>query len=333
MKDNVKRLRSHPSIALWCGNNEIEIAWGNWAWPWHFNYSDEDSTKVWDNYMSLFQNKIPNTIKKLTPNIAYVSTSPQSNWGTQENFNHGSMHYWGVWHGREPFENFEKNVPRFMAEYGFQSFPSFDLLSSVIDSASMKVDSEVMKNRQKSYIGNEMITLFSEEYFGTATGFETYIDNSQKAQALAYRMAIQAHRLGKPHCMGTMFWQLNDCWQGPSWSVLDYEGNPKLAYEEVKKWYQPVVVIPRFTEEESSFTVVSDKLDNLTVTLQIDFWDDEDNLVEGVGFELTLGKNEVRKVSVTDLMEPWYSRYSLQLLEGREVIFEDSGRIKVKKGV
>ncbi len=332
IKDNVKRLRSHPSIALWCGNNEIEIAWENWAWPWHFKYSDADSAEVWRNYVSLFQEKIPKTIQDLTPNIAYVSTSPLSNWGTENNFNHGSMHYWGVWHGREPFENFKKNVPRFMAEYGFQSFPSYDLLSSVIDSSSMSVNSEVMENRQKSYIGNEMITLFSEKYFGPAGDFSTYIENSQKTQAQAYKEAIQAHRLGKPHCMGTMFWQLNDCWQGPSWSVLDYEGNPKLAYEEVKKWYQPIVVIPQITKDEAIFIVVSDSKQKFNGYLGIGFWDEGGMLVDDLQFDISLDGNEIKEISLSDMIEPWYYSYSLDLHEynstDESLIFEDFGSMK-----
>ena len=328
ISDNVKRLRSHPSIALWCGNNEIDVAWKNWGWQKSLGYSASDSTKNWNNYVSLFQDKIPITLENLTPSINYISTSPTSNWGTPENFNHGSMHYWGVWHGREPLENFNTNIPRFMAEYGFQSFPSFDLLSSVIDSSSMNISSEVMENRQKSYIGNEMITKVSEKHFGVTENFKSYIQNSQKTQALAYKMAIQAHRKNKPHCMGTMFWQLNDCWQGPSWSVLDYEGNAKLAYDGVRKWYQQVIVIPDQTENGIDYFLVSDRRDSSTVRLAIDYWDDEDTLFETLDFDVTVPPNGISKVSVTEFFEPWYVRYSLELMENDRVIFTDSGPIE-----
>jgi beta-mannosidase len=124
--DNVKRIRSHPCLALWCGNNEIEVAWKNWGWQDQFGYSEEDSVQIWQDYQHMFHDFLPELIDTYDPGTDYTPTSPLSNWGTAENFNHSSMHYWGVWHGREPFENFEKNVGRFMVEYGFQSFPALE---------------------------------------------------------------------------------------------------------------------------------------------------------------------------------------------------------------
>lgn len=236
---NIKRLRGHPSILLWCGNNEIEVAWNNWDWQKQYGYSTEDSVQIWDNYISIFHQLIPEQIAIFDPLRDYTPTSPLSNWGSAENFNHGSMHYWGVWHGREPFENFESNVGRFMVEYGFQSFPEMSSLKQVMSDSSLNLNSSVMKNRQKSYIGNGLISDHISQYFDEPGTFEEFVLLSQQTQAKGMQMAIKAHKSKQPHCMGTLFWQLNDCWPGPSWSVIDYYGKHKLAYDVVKKEYSP----------------------------------------------------------------------------------------------
>lgn len=235
--DNIVRLRSHPCIALWCGNNEIEVAWENWGWQEQYGYSEQDSIEIWNNYVSIFQKLIPELVAEYHPGASYTSTSPLSNWGTAENFNHSSMHYWGVWHGREPFEEFENNVGRFMVEYGFQSYPEMSTLKTVMADSSMSLDSPLMAHRQKSYIGNGLIIEHNEQYFDSPKSFEEFVDLSQKTQALGLGMAIEAHMNKRPHCMGTLFWQLNDCWPGPSWSVMDYYGNKKEAYHTVKKQF------------------------------------------------------------------------------------------------
>ncbi len=235
IEENIKRLRNHPSIAIWCGNNEIEVAWNNWGWQKQYGYSEQDSIDLWENYKSIFHGMIPNSLQVLDNSRPYTTTSPLSNWGTAENFNHSSMHYWGVWHGREPFENFEKNVGRFMVEYGFQSFPDMSTLKKVIPKDSMFLASTMMQHRQKSYIGNGLITKHIEQYYDSPQSFEEFVKLSQETQAKGYEMAIQSHLSNQPHCMGTLFWQLNDCWPGPSWSVIDYYGNKKKAYYSVQE--------------------------------------------------------------------------------------------------
>lgn len=269
VQDNVKRLRNHPSLALWCGNNEIEVAWENWGWQKQYGWHEEAADQLWNNYSALFKTAIPQLLSDNSPNIDYVSTSPLSNWGKPDNFNHSSMHYWGVWHGKEPFTNFQKNVPRFMVEYGFQSFPDSATLSAIIEPENMQLESAVMTNRQKSYIGNSLITKHSEELFGKSKTFNDYIQNSQKTQAEAYAMAIKAHRLKKGHCMGTLFWQFNDCWQGPSWSVIDYNRKEKVAYSRIKSLYQPVVAFIEEINDSLRISVVSDLLNDIGAQLKL----------------------------------------------------------------
>ncbi|MBL7899863.1 MAG: hypothetical protein JNJ99_15085, partial [Crocinitomicaceae bacterium] len=201
---------------------------------------------------------IPDTLKKLDPSRAYIPSSPQSNWGKAENFNHGAMHYWGVWHGKEPIENYEKNVGRFMVEYGFQSYPIYDYLVRTISVDQMHRDSATFKNLQKSYIGDGLIDAEVRKYFGE-TDIIDWLWATQYVQAQALKKAIISHRLKAPHCMGTLFWQLNDCWPGASWSVLDYYQNQKLAFAEIQKWFSPVIAVFRQDEDYFSVSLHSDQ--------------------------------------------------------------------------
>lgn len=271
VEQNVRRLRNHACIALWCGNNEMEVAWNNWGWQKQFGYSEKDSATIIQGYQNIFNKLIPTTLKKLNTNQAYVPTSPLSNWGTAENFNHNSMHYWGVWHGREPFENYTTNVGRFMSEYGFQSFPSMPTIESFADSSQWSLDSEVMQHHQKSYIGNGMIQKHLETYYPTPNSFTEFVYLSQLTQAYGISLAIQSHRQSKGHCMGTLYWQLNDCWAGPSWSSVDYLGHWKALHYKVQTLYKDVLIRAKQKEDDLlEIDLVSDKLNDIRGNLKIE---------------------------------------------------------------
>lgn len=312
---NINRLKRHPCIALWCGNNEIEVAWGNWGWQKQFNYSYEDSVALWNNQLQISHHLIPSLLSQLSPTSNYTTTTPLSNWGKAENFNHSTMHYWGVWHGREPFKNFETNVGRFMVEYGFQSFPNFDLLNDVIHDTSMTLNSEVMINRQKSYIGNGLIKEHAERWFGAAGNFEQFVENSQKTQALAMQIAIANHRINSPHCMGTLFWQFNDCWQGPSWSVLNYDGSEKIAYETAQTWYADIVAYPKLVDGKLEVWINSTRLDNFTGELIITLEGEKEKIKVS-----DLKTNEVLKLKC-DLAFTSNSELKLQIKENHKIIW------------
>lgn len=258
--DNVKRLRNHPSIVHWNGNNEIDVAWNNWGWQAQYGYSEEDSTKIWKDYLFLFHDLIPDLLSTLDDR-PYTTTSPLSNWGTPENFNYSSMHYWGVWHGGDDFEAYDNNVGRFMSEYGFQSFPAIETIAFFADSSQWDLGSEVMKHHQKSYVGNGMISKNIEKYFNEPTDFKDFVLKSQQTQAKAMQMAIDAHRLKKDHCWGSLFWQLNDCWPGPSWSAVDVFGRKKVFYDELSTLFAPIALIPKFQENDLVISLVNDSLE------------------------------------------------------------------------
>ncbi|WP_070136934.1 glycoside hydrolase family 2 protein [Crocinitomix algicola] len=272
VEDNIRRLRNHPSIVIWCGNNEIQVAWDNWGWQKQFNYTKNQEKEIYSTYKSIFHQLIPNTLKELDPQRPYTSTSPLSNWGTRENFNHGTMHYWGVWHGRDSLEAYKNNVGRFMVEYGFQSYPNIESLKKTIDSSQLYLNSPTLLNRQKSYVGNELIEKNINRYMIPSSNFSDWILQSQKIQSYALKTAIEAHRFGTPHCMGTVFWQLNDCWPGPSWSIIDYYGNPKSSYETVRNNYASTIAKINIEEDILTIQLINDNQEIDTCQVVIDLF-------------------------------------------------------------
>ena len=268
----VKRLRNHACLAHWNGNNEVNVAWNNWGWQDEYKLDERTQRQLLAGYQNLFEYAIPQTVYALDKRT-YTHTSPLSNWGPKGDFNSGSMHYWGVWHNREPFENYADNVGRFMSEYGFQSFPGIELLQRYIPEDSLFLTSESMKHRQKSYIGNGLISDHISQYFPEPNSFEEFIEMSQLTQAIAYEKAIEAHRKNRPHCMGTLYWQLNDCWPGPSWSTIDYGGELKSAHYKVREMYQNVLPIIEIEKEVITTYISNDTNKDLLCAVKIQLID------------------------------------------------------------
>lgn len=273
--DNVNRLQNHPSIAIWCGNNENDEGWHNWGWQKQFNYSKADSTQIWNDYKKVFHEMIPNTLDSLLPkekNI-YWSSSPSIGWGRKESLLQGDSHYWGVWWGKEPFEIYEKKVGRFMSEYGFQGMPNMETLRKVMNKEDLNFNSEAFKNHQKHPTGYETINEYMERDYVVPKDFEDYAYVSQLLQARGMKIAIEAHRRAKPYCMGTLFWQLNDCWPVTSWSSLDYYGNWKAFHYQAKRSFENLLF--SIEEEKDSYRIyiVNDDLNQYSGELVIDLID------------------------------------------------------------
>lgn len=253
--DNVNRLQNHPSIAIWCGNNENDEGWHNWGWQKQFKYTKADSTQIWNDYKKVFHEMIPQTLDSLLPkekNI-YWSSSPSIGWGRKESLTQGDSHYWGVWWGKEPFEMYEKKVGRFMSEYGFQGMPNLEMLQKVMCKEDLNFTSEAFKNHQKHPTGYETINEYMERDYVVPKDFENYLYVSQLLQARGMKTAIEAHRKAKPYCMGTLYWQFNDCWPVTSWSSLDYHGNWKAFHYQVKESFAPI------------FLAVAENVDGLSI--------------------------------------------------------------------
>lgn len=240
----VNRLQNHPSLALWCGNNENDEGWHNWGWQKQHNYSAADSTQIWNDYKKVFHEVIPNTLDSLVSKEknVYWPSSPSIGWGRKESMTQGDSHYWGVWWGKEPFEVYKTKVPRFMSEYGFQGMPNIETLKKVVFESDLNFNSEALKNHQKHPIGYETIREYMERDFVVPTKFEDYIYVSQLLQADGMKTAMEAHRRAKPYNMGTLYWQFNDCWPVTSWSSLDYYGNWKAFHYQAKRSFENVLI-------------------------------------------------------------------------------------------
>jgi beta-mannosidase len=255
---NVQRLRNHPSIAYWNGNNEIFVAWKGWGWQRKYHYSATDSAEIYCAYLKLFDTILRKVVKTYDADRQYNSSSPQDSYFKLRYSNNGDVHYWGVWHGGHEFSDYRKFIGRFVSEYGFQSFPNMETISTFSDSVDWDINSDVMKWHQKSPVGNEMIALKAEKYFPKATNFKTFVHTSQQTQALAMQTAINAHRMAKEYCGGTLYWQLNDCWPGPSWSSRDVFGRWKIAHQKLSEWYAEVTLIPYYNNKVLEFYAVND---------------------------------------------------------------------------
>ncbi len=225
--DNVKRLRNHASLALWCGNNEIEAAWGEWdekiGWGWKQQYDPERRKTIWHSYDTLFHKILPSVVSEYTNDQPYWHSSPSKGYmqlaGSRGN--KGDVHYWGVWHAKHPIEAFREYKARFMSEYGFQSFPEFASVKRYTLPEDWNIESKVMASHQRSGIGNLRIREYMEKSYRVPSDFEILLYTGQILQAEAIKLAIESHRTDMPFCMGSLYWQLNDCWPVASWSGID----------------------------------------------------------------------------------------------------------------
>ena len=240
----IPRITAHPSVILINGNNEVDVAWKNWGFQLQYSLSDKSQKVIEKAYKDLFHT-LANKVVSTWTTTSYIHTSPLSNWGKDELYNHGSQHYWGVWHGKDPMSNFATKIGRFNAEYGFQSFPEYSTLAKFSEKKDWLLSSSVMKHHQKSYVGNGMIEKQSNLLYGPTDDFEELVYRSQLTQAYAVSSAINGHRLDAPRCMGTLYWQLNDCWPAPTWSSIDYYGNWKALHYTVRDDYRQVAILKK----------------------------------------------------------------------------------------
>jgi beta-mannosidase len=268
----VPRISSHPSVVLFNGNNEVDVAWKNWGFQLRYNIYGKDAKEIEDSYDRLFKQLLPDVVSSFS-SLPYIHTSPLSNWGKDEFYNHGSQHYWGVWHGKDPMSDFAKKIGRFNAEYGFQSFPEFSTLSTFSSKEEWDVQSDVMKHHQKSYVGNLMILKHATNLFGKPADFMEFVYSSQLTQATAVRMAVTGHRLDRPRCMGTLYWQLNDCWPAPTWSSIDNNWNWKALQYWMKEDYADVAILQQEDSGKYSYFLSSDVIDTFMCEISYSVFD------------------------------------------------------------
>lgn len=238
LRDNILRLRKYKCIVLWCGNNEINEAWNNWGWQKQFNISNQDSIKMIHEYSNFFNNVIPEMLAELDSGRDYIASSPLYGWGRKESMTHGDSHYWGLWWGMQPLHVMKEKIPRFMSEYGMQSMPSLATINEYAKQEDFYLESEVMKAHQKFPRGYQpIIDYLKVENLPNST-FELFVTSSQELQSRAMKISIESQLNSKGRCMGSLFWQFNDCWPVCSWSVVDYYGRKKKAYYTIKKGFE-----------------------------------------------------------------------------------------------
>lgn len=291
--DNVTRLQNHPSLALWCGNNENDEGWHNWGWQKQYNYSKADSTKIWNDYQKLFHELIPQTLDSLLPATEnrYWPSSPSIGWGRKESLLSGDAHYWGVWWGMEPFEMYEKKVGRFMSEYGFQGMPDIKTFQAFAQNDELNFDSEAVKNHQKHPTGYKTINEYMARDYHVPTNFEDYIYVSQLLQAEGMKIAIEAHRTAKPDCMGTLFWQLNDCWPVTSWSSVDYYGRWKAFQYQAKRSFENVLISVKENEAQYDVVITNDDFKPYDSGLDLKLFDFSGKLLWDAAAAVVLPEN------------------------------------------
>jgi beta-mannosidase len=241
LRYQVPRLHDHPSLALWCGNNE-DLG----AISWY-----EESAKNRDRYVidydRLNEGVVGKVIKELDPGRTWWPSSPSAgegdfsdNWHSDKR---GDMHFWSVWHEGRSFEEYYSIKPRFVSEFGYQSFPSLSTVATYAQPSMWNLTSVEMEHHQKNPRGNSIIIENFSRYYRFPTSFEQMLYLSQVQQAVAMKMAIEYWRTTMPHCMGTLFWQLNDNWPVASWSSIDYTGKWKLLHYAAKRFYAPALPI------------------------------------------------------------------------------------------
>lgn len=244
--DNIKRLRHHASLGLWCGNNEMEMFVDERCWV-------TKASEVRD-YLFMYERIIPEVLREYDPETFYWPASPSSG-GSFDNPNdpdRGDVHYWKVWHGNRPFSEYRKHFFRYASEFGFQALPSQKTIETFTeDPDDWNLFSYIMEKHQRNYGANGKIMNYMQQTYRYPGDFDTVIYASQLLQADAIRYGVEHFRRNRGRCMGAVYWQLNDCWPVISWSSIDYTGRWKALHYYAKRFFAPVMIS---CQEESWLT-------------------------------------------------------------------------------
>jgi len=323
---NVKRLRSHPSIAIWCGDNEILSAWNRWGWKEdvYENQGADIVDSVWYAYEDIFHKILPKVVEAYDSTRLYWSSSPSSGFGELENGKSGDNHYWGVWWGKEPFDKYEEFIPRFMSEFGFQSFPTFKSVKKYTTEEDWNIYSPVMKSHQRSSIGNATIEEYMKRDYHIPENFEEFLYVGQLLQAKGIKMGIEAQRRAMPYCMGSLYWQLNDCWPVASWSSIDYYGNWKALHYEVRNAFKEVIISTEIRDDNLNLYIVSDKLLDTEATLELTLMDFNGRIIKSINEDIIINANSSKVYNKVDISSLTNNLNKSQLLLLSKIKSKDS---------
>ena len=301
-EDNVKRIRDHACLALWCGNNEIEQ-----IGPC-INDKGEDGAMSWDEYKQLFDKLLPEVIQKHTPGQDYWPSSPHTSGNLEERKEcndptKGDAHLWDVWHGRKPFEWYRSCEHRFNSEFGFQSFPAPDIIKGYTDTQDRNISSYIMEYHQRSSIGNDAMIQYMLSWFRLPERFEDILWLSQILQGTAMKYAVENWRRKMPRAMGTIYWQINDCWPAPTWSSIDYKGNWKALHYIARDFYSPVLISGVEDVENTTVEIhlTNDLLKDLEGMVTWQLVTINGDIVSENSFTAVIGGNKSQIIKIIDL--------------------------------
>ncbi len=306
---NIKRLRHHPSLCLWCGNNEIEQLWK--LLLIQSNISNPDIIREFKkSYINLFEVILTRLVKEFDSTRFYWPSSP-SNSGIRNQIKYidpnspdkGDSHFWKVWHGGAPFSAYRKFNSRFMSEYGFESFPSLKTIKTFCPYDQYDFYSPIMKNHQKNIAGNKKIMKYMRRRFSIPVKFEQQVILSQITQAEAIEYGVEHWRRNRNdfHCMGTLYWQLNDCWPVASWSSLDYFGRWKALHYFAKRFYQPLFPSVKEGVNEAEFWVTNDLKISREVKLEWKIFHSDGSLLMNGSYNSIIPPCGSVKVGIVDV--------------------------------
>jgi beta-mannosidase len=274
--DQIKRLRDHPSIVIWCGNNEVETGWWHWGDRQEFKASISPDTRdrVWQDYVIMFADILKSAVTQYADPVPYWPSSPSANFEEiPDNQHNGDMHYWQVWHAQAPASDYTLQFPRFMTEYGFQSFPEMRTIEAFAKPEDFDIRSTVMQAHQKNKGGNERILTYMLREYRQPKDFASYVYLSQVQQAEIIKIGAEHLRRQRPRTMGSLYWQLNDCWPVASWASIDYYGRWKALHYYARRFYDDVLISPFLHDDKVDVYVVSDKLQPLSGTIHMHLLD------------------------------------------------------------
>jgi beta-mannosidase len=236
--ENIRRLRHRASLALWCGNNEMEWGWVDWGW------NDLRVQELKDAYDRFFHTTLPAWCQAEDPDTPYWPSSPSSDTPFEDpNGQHqGDAHYWDVWHGRKPFTSYRDQFPRFMSEFGFQALPPLATIRTYAGQADWNMTSYVMEQHQKNDSGNSLMVGQMLDTFRLPKDFVSLVYLSMVLQAEGIRYGVEHWRRHPERVAGILYWQLNDCWPVASWSSLDYFGRWKALHYAARRFFAPLML-------------------------------------------------------------------------------------------
>jgi beta-mannosidase len=262
--EQVDRLRDHPSLTLWCGNNEVETGWDAWSDRMLLkeNISPAERAKIETGMSLLFDDILKRTVAVQDPEVPYWPSTPSANHEATANSNdNGDVHSWNVWSGSAPIEDYLKDTPRFVSEYGFQSLPDMRTIRAFATPEEQTLDSPVMRAHQKfaNGNGNDRLLVYLRRYYGEPKDFPAFVYLSQAMQAEAIELEAEHLRASRPRSMGSLYWQLNDCWPAASWASIDSSGRWKALQFHARRFYNDLLVAPIRQDGTTNVYAINDR--------------------------------------------------------------------------